>query len=58
MIGPIETALFVAQWGDVAGIVRVQKGRLDCAYLREAAGVLGVSDLLERALAEATAEDD
>jgi hypothetical protein len=38
------------QWGDVLGIVRTQAERLDLLYLREWAGVLGVADLLERAL--------
>ncbi|MCX6550101.1 MAG: hypothetical protein NTY02_03665 [Acidobacteria bacterium] len=40
------------QWRDIAAIVAVQAGRLDRAYLRESADVLGVSDLLERALGE------
>ena len=40
------------QWRDIAAIVRVQGARLDLEYLREGAGVLGVTDLLERALAE------
>jgi hypothetical protein len=39
------------QWRDVVGIVRVQGQRLDLAYLRRQAPVLGVSDLLERVLA-------
>lgn len=38
------------QWRDIAAIVRVQGARLDRAYLRDAAPVLGVADLLERAL--------
>jgi hypothetical protein len=38
------------QWGDVLGIVRTQAERLDLSYLRDWAGVLGVADLLERAL--------
>jgi len=41
------------QWRDIAAIVRVQGARLDLEYLREGAAVLGVTDLLERALAEA-----
>jgi hypothetical protein len=41
------------QWRDIAGIVRVQGKRLDLEYLRDSAGILGVSDLLERALGEA-----
>lgn len=40
------------QWRDITAIVRVQGPRLDRSYLRENAGVLGVSDLLERALGE------
>ena len=43
------------QWRDVASIVRVQRGRLDTQYLREAAPLLNVTDLLERALADAEA---
>ena len=40
------------QWRDISAIVRVQDRRLDEEYLREGASVLGVPDLLERALAE------
>lgn len=39
------------QWRDIAAIVRVQGDRLDLAYLRQSAPILGVLDLLERALA-------
>lgn len=45
------------QWRDVAAIVRVQGGRLDRDYLREGAGILGVTDLLDRALAESPSEE-
>jgi hypothetical protein len=38
------------QWRDILGIVRVQGPRLDRRYLDEGARILGVSDLLERAL--------
>jgi hypothetical protein len=38
------------QWRDFAAIVRVQGERLDRAYPRDAAPLLGVADLLERAL--------
>jgi hypothetical protein len=38
------------QWRDIQGIVRVPGAQLDVAYLREGAAVLGVQDLLDRAL--------
>jgi hypothetical protein len=40
------------QWRDVLGVLKVQRGRLDLAHLRRWAGVLGVDELLERALGE------
>lgn len=40
------------QWRDVIGIVRVQGPRLDRVSLAHGAGLLGVTDLLERALAQ------
>jgi hypothetical protein len=45
------------QWRDIAAIVRVQGRRLDREYLRESAGILGVSDLLERALGDAPPDE-
>jgi hypothetical protein len=44
------------QWRDIAAIVRVQGARLDREYLCDGANILGVSDLLERALGEAPRE--
>lgn len=44
------------QWRDIAAIVRVQGTRLNREYLRASAGILDVSDLLERAFLEAPAE--
>ena len=38
------------QWRDILGIVLVQAGGMDEDYLRRGAEVLGVSDLLDRAL--------
>jgi hypothetical protein len=43
------------QWGDVIGVVRVTGAALDRSYLRRWAPELGVSDLLDRALAAAAA---
>lgn len=40
-------------WRDVLGILLVQERGLDLEYLRRGAGVLGVSDLLVKALGEA-----
>lgn len=44
----------VQQWRDVVGIVKVRGADLDREYLRAWASRLGVMDLLERALAQAT----
>ena len=44
------------QWRDVIGIIRVQAQHLDQAYLTVNAPVLGVTDLLARALGEAAGE--
>lgn len=40
------------QWGDVRGVLQVQAGKLDQAYLDHWAADLGVSDLLQRARQE------
>jgi hypothetical protein len=42
------------QWHDVQNVIKTQAGRLDLAYLREWAVALGIGDLLERALDEAS----
>jgi len=44
------------QWRDVLGVIKAQAQALDTDYLREWAGRLQVSDLLERAMAEATVD--
>lgn len=41
------------QWSDVVGVLKVQVERLDSAYLTHWAAVLELTDLLERAIAEA-----
>jgi len=43
------------QWADAQGVLVIQRGKLDTAYLLETAAALGVSDLLERAMLEADA---
>jgi hypothetical protein len=40
------------QWRDILGVLAVQGDRLDLTYMRHWAAPLGVSDLLEKALAE------
>ena len=40
------------QWRDAVGIVRVQASRLDRSYLTYGAALLGVTDLVERVLAQ------
>lgn len=40
------------QWGDVLGVIKVQGGALDRAYLEKWAAELGVADLLKRAREE------
>jgi hypothetical protein len=41
------------QWSDVLGVLRVTGARLDQDYLRRAAALLGVEDLLRESLDEA-----
>ena len=41
------------QWRDVLGVLKVQAGTLDRAYLREWAASLHLTDLLRRALDDA-----
>jgi hypothetical protein len=41
------------QWSDVLGVLKVQQGKLDIAYLRRWAAEVGVEDLLRKAFAEA-----
>ncbi len=41
------------QWSDILGVLKVQAGRLDDAYLDQWAADLGVADLLERVRAQA-----
>ncbi len=43
------------QWGDVVGVIRVAGAALDRNYLERWASELGVSDLIDRALAAAEA---
>ncbi len=42
------------QWNDLRGIVKVNRAKLDLAYLRQWAPHLRVADLLEKLLGEAT----
>ncbi len=42
------------QWSDVLGIIKVQQDRLDYAYLLAWSEELGVRDLLDKAIAEAS----
>lgn len=44
------------QWNDAMGVLKVAGPRLDLAYLRRVSRLLGVEDLLRRALAEAKLE--
>jgi hypothetical protein len=45
------------QWGDLVGVLEVRGAAVDRDYLRRWASSIGVSELLERALAEADAID-
>jgi hypothetical protein len=41
------------QWGDVLGVLQVQKKRLDYTYLQRGARQMGVAALLEQAIRDA-----
>jgi hypothetical protein len=41
------------QWGDVVGVLRIQRDALDMVYVRRWATELHLADLLDRALGEA-----
>jgi hypothetical protein len=41
------------QWRDILGVLKTKAGYIDLEYLRQWAGELKVSDLLERALTQA-----
>jgi hypothetical protein len=41
------------QWTDVLGVLKVQRGAVDIPYMQHWAGILGITDLLERAFQEA-----
>jgi hypothetical protein len=41
------------QWRDILGVLKTRAGELDLGYLRQWAGELKVSDLLDLALKEA-----
>jgi hypothetical protein len=43
------------QWRDILGVLKVQGSALDLEYMRRLAGGAGLSDLLERAVAETAA---
>jgi len=45
------------QWADVVGVLKLGGPNLDVGYLRRWAGALNVTDLLERALDEASGAD-
>ena len=45
------------QWADVVGVLKLGGPNLDVGYLRRWAGALSVTDLLERALDEASGAD-
>jgi hypothetical protein len=44
------------QWLDVIGVLKVQAGALDLAYLQHWSEKIGIADLLERAIAAARSE--
>lgn len=41
------------QWGDVVGVLSLNRDKLDLELLRQSAEEIGVTDLLQRALSEA-----